>query len=116
MARLTPAALTRPHERQHPGAADRGGPEPEAVARGERLGPTPRPVRELDGPAKRAVEALGRLRMTISVTGTRVKLARRIRGRTYEQPRARPFSTPWSVIAPIDTQAVCPMIGPPQRR
>ena len=44
----------RPAEREHPGAADRGRPEPEALAGRDRLGTAPRPLREPRGPPEGA--------------------------------------------------------------
>jgi threonine dehydrogenase-like Zn-dependent dehydrogenase len=55
-------------KREYPGAADRGRPEPEPVARRDGLGTTPCAMWEPGGPREGAMEVPGRCRMTISST------------------------------------------------
>ena len=57
------------HERQHPGAADRGRTEPEALAGRNRVGAASCPLWEPPGPSGGARAALGRLRVITDLTG-----------------------------------------------
>ena len=66
VAWLTPAPLARLAEREHPGAADRGGPEPEALPGRHGLGTASCPLREPPGTVRGATERLSRHRVTIS--------------------------------------------------
>jgi hypothetical protein len=71
MARLTPTALTGPHEREHPGIADRGRPEPEALPGRYGLGTTKCPVWEPCGPSGAARSVLSCLRVITNQPGDR---------------------------------------------
>ena len=62
VARLTPAPVAGPAERQHPGAPGCGRAEPEALPGGDRMGPAPRPLWELLALPRESRRTLGRLR------------------------------------------------------
>jgi hypothetical protein len=69
VAWLTPAALTRPHERQYPGATDCGRAEPQALPGRNRVGPASCPVWQPPGPAKGAAMAPSPLRAMTHSSG-----------------------------------------------
>ena len=58
-------------ERQHPGTADRGRAEPEALPGRERVGPAPRPLWQPPGPPRAATQPLYRLRVMTDPAGER---------------------------------------------
>src|SRR5215213_6358657 len=79
-----PVPIAGPHEREHPGAAHRGRPEPETPLGGNWLEAAPPPLGEPDVPAQGARAALGRLRVVISSTATRTSPVSQTRDHSHK--------------------------------
>src|SRR5919112_1396337 len=99
-----PGPIAGPHEREHPGAAHRGRPEPETPPGGNWLEAAPRPVGEPDGPAQGARAALGRLGVVISSTATRTRPVSQTRDHSHEW---------WSRMAIFQRPEPCEDLEPP---
>src|SRR5215212_883649 len=78
-----PVPIAGPHEREHPGAAHRDGPESETPPGGNWLEAATRPVWEPDGP-QGATVTLGSLRVAISSTATRTSPVSQTRDHSHK--------------------------------